>query len=71
MPELERAITLTERYKSIKMLKSEKGHNLDNIYKISPEVNQITYTMIPDCLQKFINLINLALRVLDIFCLHK
>ena len=42
--------------KSVKELKSEKSIVWSNIYKVSPEVNQVIYTMIPDCLQNFINL---------------
>ena len=53
--------------KNAKMRKSEKGIIWTNIYKISPKVNPVIYTMISDCLQNFMNL---ALGVLEIICLR-
>ena len=52
---------------SANMLKSEKGIISTNVYKNSPKVNHIVCTMIPDCLQNFINL---ASGDLEIFCLQ-
>ena len=67
MPKLERDIALTNIAKVLKGISLERGIVWTNIYKISPKVYLVIYTMIPDCLQYFMNL---ALRVLEIFCLQ-